>query len=122
MRLVLEAPRTNWRAGETVTARLVVFNDAYEPIAFDRRLLVGPSFPGLPAAVEPGFAEEHANEVILNPFCLYGRERTLEEASAGEIAVQGFLLARPLQELGPEGLAEEGAIADRAEPLRLTVR
>ena len=122
MRLLLEAPRTNWRAGETITARLVVFNDTYEPIAFDRRLLMGPNFPGLPPAMEPGFAEEHANHVILNPFCLYGRERILEETAPGTVEVAGLMLARPLEELGEEGLNAPDAVAERAEPLRLTVR
>jgi hypothetical protein len=121
MRLLLEAA-TEWRAGETVKARLIVVNDAYEPVAFDRRLLVGPNFEGMPAAMEPGFAEEHANHVILNPFCLYGRERTFEAAPAGEIAVEGFLLAKPLEALGPEGTRGNGAIVARAEPLRLSVR
>ena len=121
MRLVIEGP-TEVRAGEAVTARLIVLNDTYEPVAFDRRLLVGPSFEGLPAAMEPGFAEEHANHVILNPFCFYGRERTLEEAPAGDLVVEGFLLARPLEALGPEGTRAEGAIAARAEPLTLTAR
>jgi hypothetical protein len=121
MRLVLEATKTEWRAGETVTVRLVVFNEAYEPVAFDRRLLAGPSFQGMPAAMEPGFAEDHANHVILNPFCLYGRERTYEEAPAGTLVVEGLLLSKPLDALGPEGLRAEGAIAARAEPLTLTV-
>lgn len=121
MILALEA-RTEWSAGETVTVRLVVLNDSYEAVAFDRRLLVGPSFQGLPAAMEPAFAEEHANHVILNPFCLYGRERSLEQAAAGEHEVEGLLLSRPLDQLGPEGLGAEGAIAARAETLRLTVR
>ena len=110
MKLVLEGA-AEWRAGETVTMRLVVFNDAYEPVAFDRRLLVGPNFEGLPPAMEPGFAEDHANHVILNPFCLYGRERSYEEAPAGERVVEGYLLA-----------AAGGEVAVRAEPLRLTVR
>ena len=109
MKLALEAAG-EWRAGEAVTVRLVVFNDAYEPVAFDRRLLVGPNFPGLPPAMEPGFAEEHANHVILNPFCLYGRERSLEEAAAGEVAVEGYLLA-----------SAGGEVALRAEPLTLTI-
>ena len=122
MRLLLESQRTNWRAGEPITARLVVFNDSYEAIAFDRRLLMGPNFPGLPPAMEPGFAEEHANHVILNPFCLYGRERMLEEPTAGPLEVNGLLLARPLEELGEAGLREPDAVAARAEPLRLTVR
>ena len=44
MRLILEAAKTSWRAGEPVTARLIVLNDGYEAVAFDRRLLVGPNF------------------------------------------------------------------------------
>ena len=60
--------------------------------------------------------------MILNPFCLYGRERSFEEAPAGTIVVEGFLLSKPLESLGEEGTRAEGAIAARAEPLTLTVR
>jgi hypothetical protein len=129
VRLFLEAPRTTWSAGDTVTVRLVVFNDGYEPVAFDRRRLVGPNFGAgggagplpMPMAVEPGFEEEAANHVVLNPFCLYGRERSAESVPAGEITAEGFLLAKPLEALGDEGVAAPDAVALRAEPLTLRV-
>ena len=108
--------------------RLIVLNDGYEAVAFDRRLLVGPNFAAaaggagpLPMAMEPVFAEETANHVVLNPFCFYGRERSQEDLPPGEITVEGFMLARTLDQLGPEGLGAEGAVTTRAEPLRLVI-
>jgi len=72
-------------------------------------------------AMEPGFAEETANQVVLNPFCFYGRERSHEDLPSGEVTVEGFMLARALDQLGPEGLRAEGAVTARAEPLQLVI-
>jgi hypothetical protein len=128
MRLTLEAAKQEWRRGEAVTVRLVVSNDSTEPIAIDRRLLVGPNFSpedatGIPypIAVEPAFAEEQANHVILNPGGLYGRERGQENLPSGRLVVYGYLLGRATDALRPQGPAEEGAIRDSAEPLVLTI-
>ena len=46
---------------------------------------------------------------------------TLEDMT-GTVEVTGLMLARPLEELGGEGLNAPDAVAERAEPLRLTVR
>jgi hypothetical protein len=117
MRLTLEAVKQAWHAGEEVKVRLVVSNDSAEAIAIDRRHLVGPNFAPdeptgapYPIAVEPAFTEEHANHVILNPGCLYGRERGYTALRPGRVVVYGYLLGRATDALLPQGPTEEDAI------------
>lgn len=128
MRLRLEAEQLVWRAGEPVSIRIVALNDSYETAVVDRRLLVGPNVaPELesgipyPIAVEPAFEEQALNEVVLNPGCLYGRERTYDNLLPGRVVVYGYLLSEPSGRLLPHAPAEEGVLAESAEPLVLTV-
>ena len=64
--------------------RLTALNDSYDKISLDRRLLIGPNVVqevenGVdfhPVSVEPSLPVEGQNIVTLNPWSLYGRERS----------------------------------------------
>jgi hypothetical protein len=103
----------------SLAVRLVVLNDTSEPARFDRRLLIGPNPVGarmMPKSREPGFEEEADNFVVLNPWCLYGRERRFGLAG-GPLTFHGYLLGRPESRLLPQGPADPAAAALVAEPL-----
>jgi hypothetical protein len=126
--LVLEAATRTWRAGQVVAVRLLVLNDGYERVTVDRRLLVGPNLgpgPGRmppPVQVEPPFDEEERNQILLNPWCLYGRQREFPNLPAGEVTFYGYLLRRPVEALLPRGPADAEALLVEAEPLVLTIQ
>src|SRR3712207_3666628 len=108
MQLMLEAGKNVWRVGESVVVRLLAYNDAYQPVALDRRLLVGPNpVPArptgipFPVSVEPAFPTEEQNVVMLNPWCYYGRQRSLDGLPPGRVTVYGYLLRRPVDGLPP---------------------
>jgi len=129
MRLMLEADRQELTRGEPVSVRVVVVNDSYEPVAVDRRLLVGPNLvPGaptgtpLPISLEPAFPDEERNLVYLNPWCFYGRERSWNDLPAGRVMVYAYLLRRSVGSRRPEGPGEPDALLAAAPPLALTVR
>ena len=128
MKLTLEVAKRDWRVGEGITVRLVVLNDSHETAAVDRRLLVGPNpvpehstGAPLPVALEPAFPEEAQNRVLLNPWCIYGRERSFGNLPAGRVTVYGYLLRRASASRPPEGPAEADALQAAAEPLVLIV-
>lgn len=129
MKLELVASKETWGTGEDVTVRLLALNDGYESAALDRRLLVGPNpipesprgLP-LPVSVEPAFAEEDQNVVMLNPWCIYGRERTFPNLPAGQVTFHAYLLQRPADGLPPQGPTDPEATAAAADPLTLTIQ
>ena len=129
MKLELIASKQTWGAGEDVTVRLLALNDAFEPAALDRRLLVGPNpvpesprgLP-LPVSTEPALDEENQNVVMLNPWCIYGRERTFPNLPAGQVTFYAYLLQRPADGMPPQGPIDPEELAAVADPLTLTVR
>ena len=112
------------RDGNDVVLRLLVFNDSTDVVEFDRRALIGPNgIPDgghpLPVSLEPPAKKDALNTVLLNPYCLYGRERTF--TVSGPVTFHAYLVKKP----GPAGLlpdapADKGNLAVSAEPL--TVR
>jgi hypothetical protein len=129
MQLMLEADRQELSGDEPVTVRVVVLNDSYEPVAVDRRLLVGPNLvpePGagspLPVSLEPAFPDEERNLVYLNPWCFYGRERSWNVLPPGRVMVYAYLLRRSVSSLPAEEPGEPDALLVAAPPLTLTVR
>ena len=105
MQLRLEASANEITSGESVAVRVVVLNDSYQPVTVDRRLLVGPNpvpehpRQGLPfpVSLEPAFPDEERNLIYLNPWCLYGRERSWEHFPPGRVMVYAYLLQRPVK-------------------------
>ena len=128
MKLELTAAKQTWNGGEAISVRLLALNDSYEPIALDRQLLIGPNpIPqnprGLPfpVSVEPLFEEKERNVVMLNPWGVYGRERSFPTFPAGQVVFHGYLLQRPVEGLPPKGPSDPQALAVAAEPLVLTI-
>jgi hypothetical protein len=126
---MLEADRHELSSGEPVAVRVVVLNDSYEPVAVDRRLLVGPNLvpepptgPPLPISLEPALSDEERNLVYLNPWCFYGRERSWRDLPPGRVMVYAYLLRRAVDSRRPEGPGESDALLAAAPPLTLTVR
>lgn len=109
-----------------VVVRLLVLNDGFEPVTLDRRLLVGPNpVPAqptglpLPLSMEPPADEEPGNLVVLNPWCLYGRQRTFDVA-LGPTTFHAYLLHEAEDRLRPEAPVRAEAAAVVAEPLAVT--
>lgn len=102
-----------------VAVRLLVLNDSHEPVALDRRLLFGPH-PGsgdpLLLSSEPSFRKKSDNVVLVNPWCLYGRQRRFQYQS-GEITFHGFLLRHATDRLAPSGPEDTEALLAAATPL-----
>jgi len=127
VKLILEAEKRGWRAGETVTVSLLVHNDGFEPAVLDRRLLIGPNLMPAsgeappPISVEPAFADEERNEIYLNPWTIYGRRRSFPVRPADHLVFYGYLLRRPSIALLPNGPADPDTLLAEAEPLVLTV-
>lgn len=120
MRLLLERG-PHGEADGSLAVRLVVLNDSTETARVDRRLLIGPNpVTGrlIPVAREPAFEEEADNFVVLNAWCLYGRERRFG-LPAGPATFHGYLLNRPQDRLLPQGPVDASAAALVAEPLVL---
>jgi hypothetical protein len=104
-----------------------VLNDDYSAVTIDRRLLVGPNLEyttrRMPRVVqvEPAFDEEHQNQVVLNPWSLYGRERTFTVDEPGEVRMHGYLLRHESDGLLATGPVDAQALLLAAEPLQLTI-
>lgn len=128
VKLILEVKKHVWNTDETVTVRLLALNESYEAVVVDRRLLIGPNLlPStdripLPVEVEPAFEQEEQNQIILNPWGFYGRERTFSDLSAGQVTVYGYLLREPADALLPTGPVAPDALLVKAEPLTLTIQ
>jgi hypothetical protein len=77
-------------------------------VLLDRRTLIGPT-PMLaqprgipyPVAVEPEAADPARNEILLHPFCCYGRERTHDGFPAGTVEFRAYLTRRVVGSLLP---------------------
>jgi len=128
MQLFLETTGNAWRWDETVTVRVVAFNDGYTPVTLDRRLLVGPnpvpeqpSCLPFPISVEPEATDERDNLLLLNAKCLYGRQRTFARLPEGKVSFYAYLLVRPADRLLPQGPVEPDALELAAEPLELLI-
>jgi hypothetical protein len=128
MQLRLEAEKKTWKAKETVTVRLVAYNEAYEPVEIDRRHLVGPNpvpeKPGglpMPVSLEPAGRRKEHNQVLLNPWCFYGRQRVFDNLTAGKVTFYGYLLRDDTGRPTPKGPEDAGAVLAAAEPLVLTI-
>jgi len=102
-----------------VAVRLIVLNDSYEAVMIDRRLLFGPhpavSDPPLLSS-EPRLADTSYEIVVLNPWCLYGRERCFQYDS-GTVTFHGYLLREPTDCLLPTGPCDESTLLAGAPPL-----
>jgi len=128
MELKLEAEKQAWQAGETLMVRLVALNDQYEPVVIDRRLLIGPNLmpePGhmpQPINVEPAFEKEEDNQIILNPWCFYGRQRSFPPQPEGKVTFCAYLLHRQEDSLLPDRPTDSEALFVEAPPLVLTIR
>jgi hypothetical protein len=127
MELRLETEKLVLRVGEPLWVRLLILNDGYTPIVIDRALLVGPNLVversvgmPLPISLEPSAAEGTQSQLILNPWCFYGRQRTFDSA-AGRVTFHGYLLKKLVESLLPEGPSDPNALLIAAEPLVVTV-
>ncbi len=127
MRLILSAQKSVWQPTETIVVRLLALNDDFEPAAIDRRLLVGPNIEyttprmPFPVQVEPAFGDEQQNLVMLNPACLYGRERTFAVTEPGVVRFHGYLLLRESGGLLATGPVNVQDLQVAAEPLEMTI-
>ncbi|HEX3044925.1 MAG TPA: hypothetical protein VHY08_09220 [Bacillota bacterium] len=128
MVLFLEAEKDKFGIGETITVSLLALNNSYEPVALDRRLLVGPNpIPEclvgapFPVSVEPAFHQEEQNLIMLNPWCFYGRRRTFDSFPPGRVTFYSYLLRHASELLLPEKPGESEALFVSAEPLEVTV-
>ncbi|GAC1362847.1 MAG: hypothetical protein NVSMB32_03670 [Actinomycetota bacterium] len=124
MKLILQCEDPDTVSTGAVVVRLLVLNDTFEAIGVDRRLLIGPnpvgasSGPPLLISVEPASPEDADNTVTLNPWCLYGRQRSFEGLS-GQVSFHAYLL-RPgdaLDRLGAAGPLEPDRLLMAAGPL-----
>ena len=128
MELCLEMKKDKSETAGIVTVNLLVLNNSYEPVTIDRRLLVGPN-PVLehasgipfPVSVEPSLTREEENMVTLNPWCIYGRQRTFDSLPQGRATFYGYLLRYPLDALLPERPGEPEALLISAEPLIVSI-
>lgn len=128
MELFLTVEKDKFGSTETITVRLLGLNNSYEPLALDRRLLVGPNpIPErplgapLPVSVEAALPQEEQNLIILNPWCFYGRQRTFESFEPGQVTFHGYLLRQFTESLLPERPGEPEALLVSAEPLSVTI-
>lgn len=127
MKLILEAEKHIWRTDEALTVRLLAYNDSYEPVVLDRQLLIGPNLmPGVgrmppPVSVESAFVEAERNQLFLNPWTFYGRQRSFSGQPGGQVTFYGYLLRQPTQALLPKGPVDLEALLAEAEPLLLTI-
>jgi hypothetical protein len=103
---------------------LLVLNDSYDVVTLDRGRLIGPnpvaarpSGLPLPISMEPTADDEPESNVVLNPWCLYGRQRTFD--AIGGLTFHGYLLWKPSDELRPDGPVDPDALAAAAPPLTI---
>jgi hypothetical protein len=128
MELKLEAEKLIWNEREVVVVRLLVLNNSFEPAVCDRRLLVGPNpvpAPGssvhYPVSLEPVASQAESNQVLLNPWCFYGRQRSFDNLPVGKVTFHGYLLRSPTTRLLPQGPAEAENLLIAANPLVITI-
>jgi hypothetical protein len=127
MKLLLDSEKQVWHTNEMVIVRLLVLNEGYQPVAIDRRLLVGPNLVygidlmASPVEMEPAFSEDEQNRIILNPWCIYGRQRAFPNLPVGKMTFYGYLLRRQEDSLLPQGPAEPEALLAGAIPLTLSI-
>lgn len=128
MRVVIECAKSLYAPEETIVVRLLVINDSYETVALDRRMLVGPTpVPtapeGLPHPVsrEPAFATTAENAVLLNPWGIFGRERSFSGLPPGPVNFHGYLLSEPSDALLPDRPADPGLLRLAATPLSIEI-
>ena len=121
MRLTLEQVERAGRGSGHIVVRLLVLNDTFEAVTLDRGKLIGPNPVAahptgvpLPISVEP----ETEDAVVLNPWCLYGRQRTFE--AIGEATFHAYLLRHRSDELRPDGPVDPDALDVTAPPLRIS--
>ena len=124
MKLILERVEAEERSGQIVV-RLLVLNDSYDVVTVDRGRLVGPNpvaaHPtGLPLPISMEPTDDGSANVTLNPWCLYGRQRTFD-ATEG-LTFHAYLLREPSAELRPDGPADPGVLAVAAAPLTVGQR
>ena len=70
---------------------------------------------------QPGFSTREQNEVLLNPWCFYGRQRGFDGLPAGRVTVHAYLLEQPTDALLPQNPAAKGIGYLAAEPVEITV-
>jgi len=128
MELLLESEKKVWKHGEKVIVRLVALNNAYEAVTLERKQLIGPNpVPSeatgtpMPVSVEPAFSKNTQNEIKLNPFCFYGRQRTYEGLSAGKTTFYAYYLKRPSASLLPQRPGKPEDLEVSAKPLVIEV-
>lgn len=128
MELFLEVEKDKFGTAEKITVRLLAVNNSYEPVALDRRLLVGPnplperpSGAPFPVSVEPSLPQEEQNLVVLNPWCFYGRQRTFDSFPPGRVTFYGYLLRQSSDLLLPQKPGDPNTLLVSAEPLIVTI-
>lgn len=104
MRIEIQCPKTV-RTSEELRARVVLFNDRYEPVEASRNAFIGPnvqesSATGAPRpeSVEPTFGGAD-QPLTLHPFSFYGRERTFSGLAPGEVTVTARYRGQDGQEI-----------------------
>jgi len=129
MELLWDLDKAEYQAAETLTIRVLALNNSYEPIMLDRRLLVGRNpVPDravgavFPVSVEPAMAPENENLLRLNPWCLYGRQRSFDGLPPGRVTFHAYVLRRASEGLLPDRPAEAEALLVAAAPLAITIR
>jgi hypothetical protein len=89
MRIEIEAP-SKTAANQPFSVRVILFNDAYEPVTVERNDFAGPNVQAggglVPPHVEATKGQSDAT-FTLQPFTFYGRERELGPFAAGEVKV-----------------------------------
>ena len=118
MKLTLERVEHAEEPGQIVV-RLLVLNDSYDVVTLDRGRLIGPNpVPArasglpLPISMEPPVADAN---VVLNPWCLYGRQRTFD--ATGGLTFHGYLLRERSDELRPDAPVNPALLVVAAQPL-----
>jgi hypothetical protein len=129
MQLLWDVDKAEYGAAETVTVRVLVLNNSYEPVTVDRRLFVGPNpvpehsaGAAFPVSLEPTLPREEENLVTLNPWCLYGRQRSFDGLPSGRVTFHAYLLRRTSGSLLPERPAEPEALLVAAAPLVVAIQ
>ena len=126
MKLLLQTDAAERRTGEPFTVRLLAVHDGREPTWFDRRLLVGPNpilavrSAAFPVSMDPPLPDDDWSEILLTPFCLYGRERIFQFDRPGQVAFRAYLLAERTDRLLADRPAERDPVTSAA-PLVVTI-
>ena len=124
MRIEIHADKQRYKQGEHVRLRVIAYNDSFEPVELDRTTLYGPTpvaerFTGmpLPISVETATDRPGSTSVLLNPFGLYGRERSWSTLPPGKSTVHAFLVARADALVGPTGPVDAADLVVAAAPV-----